>query len=162
MAVQPDPRRTGIRAAVEWAQIDGGEYASRQGRGVCGWVNEAVPGAAQIVLNTGSLTYNIPEGRRIMVGQYCYAVESINDDCQFEFGWTTAVDGGGTFFPVGPHKHVYTGAANTGRTSFDQDIKPAARISYAAGARCITFRVNANDGAAVITVGWHGWWEEDS
>ena len=75
--------------------------------------------------------------------------------------YTDAVDGGGTFYPLGPHKHVATGAANTGRSSYDQDISPAARISYAQGARSITFRVDANDASAEITVGWHGWWEPE-
>ena len=94
-----------------------------------------------------------------MVTQYCFAVETLNDNCQFEFGFTDQPDGAGTFYGLGPHKHVYTGAANAGITSFDQDIRPAEPISYAAGARCITFRVDANDAACEITVGWHGWWE---
>ena len=146
------------------AMIDGGEYAARMGHGVCRWVNELVPGAAQVVVTTAmaaGLTYNIPAGRRLMVTQYCFAVETTGDNCQFEFGFTDAVDGGGTFYPLGPHKHVYTGAANQGRTAYDQDIRPAEPISYAAGARCVTFRVDANDAACEITMGWHGWLEDE-
>jgi len=156
-----DPRRTGLGPATPWAQIDGGEYASRLGRGVCGWANEVTPGLNPIVLTTASLVYNIPAGRRIMIAQYCYAVETASDNCQFEFGWCDGADGTGTFHPVGPHKHVYTGASNTGRTAYDQDISPAARISYAQGARSITFKVDANDANCEITVGWHGWWEPE-
>jgi hypothetical protein len=151
-----DPRRTGLGCSAEQSQIAGGEYAARQGRGLCGWANEKVPGAAQVVLADAGLIYNIPAGRRVMVTQWCYAVETTSDDCQFEFGY---VDAGGTFRALGPHKHVYTGAANTGRTAYDQDITPAEPVSYAAGARRITFRVDANDAACEITMGWHGWWE---
>ena len=156
-----DPRRGGIGSAVRQAQLDGGEWASREGRGICGWANEVTPGAALKVLTDATLVYNIPAGKRVMVSQYCYAVETNSDNCQFEFGWTTAVDGGGVFHPLGPHKHVYTGAANQGRTAYDQDINPAARIAYSQGARSLTFRVNANDASCEITVGWHGWWEEE-
>jgi len=147
------------------SQIDGGEYATRQGRDLCGWVNELVPGAAQIVLTPAMapiLTYNLHQGTRVMVVQYCYAVETSGDNCQFEFGFTDQPDGAGTFYPLGPHKHVYTGAANAGRTAYDQNIgPPPAAIRYSAGARCITFRVDANDAACEITVGWHGWWENE-
>ena len=105
------------------------------------------------------LVYNIPAGRRVMLTQYCFAVETTGDDCQFEIGFTDQVDGAGTFTPLAPHKHVFTGAANAGITSFDQIIVPAEPISYAAGARSITFRVDANDATCEVTVGWHGWWE---
>ena len=160
MAISRDPRRTGLGCCAEMAMIDGGEYATRMGHGLCGWANDVIPGAAQVVLNNVGLIYNIPAGRRVMVAQYCYAVETTGDDCVFEFGYTDQPNGAGTFFPLGPHKHVYTGAANQGRTAFDQDIgPPPALIRYAAGARCITFRVDANDAACEITVGWHGWWE---
>lgn len=153
-----DPRQSGIRAAVEWAQVDGGEFASRQGRGVCGWINEKVPGAAQVVLTDETLIYRLRAGQVVFVSQYCFAVETTSDDCQFEFGY---IDSLGAFVPRGPHKHVYTGAANSGRTAYDQDIAPAMRLAYSDGVRTITFRVDANDASCEITCGWHGWWEEE-
>ena len=156
-----DPRRTGTRGAVLQTQIDGGEYAARHNRSVCGWANEVTPGAAAVVLTTVGLVYNVPEGHRVMVTQYCYAVETASDDCQFEFGYTDAVDGGGTFYGQGPHKHVYTGASNQGRTSYDQDINPPMALSYSRGVRSITFRVDANDASCEVTVGWHGWIERE-
>lgn len=159
-----DPRRSGLKAAADWAMIDGGEYAARMGQGVCRWVNDLVPNSSQVVLTAAlapGLVYNIPSGKRLMLTQYCYAVETASDNCQFEFGFTTQADGAGTFVPLGPHKHVATGAANTGRTAFDQEIVPAEPISYARGARCVTFRVDANDAACEITMGWHGWLEDE-
>ena len=156
-----DPRRTGAGAAILMAQIDGGEYAAKQGHGVCGWANEVTPGLNPIVLTNAQLVYNVPQGRKVMVTQYCYAVETASDNCQFEFGYTTGADGTGTFYPQGPHKHVYTGASNTGRTAYDQDIHPPMVLAYSKGVRSITFRVDANDANCEITVGWHGWWEEE-
>lgn len=157
-----DPRRTGLSAcSASAAQLNGGEYASRLGRGVCGWANEITPGAALVVLATAGLVYNIPAGRRVMLSQYCFAVETTGDNCQFEIGFTDQPNGAGTFTPLAPHKHVYTGAANAGITAFDQVIIPAEPISYAKGARSITFRVDANDATCTITVGWHGWWENE-
>ena len=147
------------------AALDGGEYASRQGHGVCRWVNEFVPGAAQVVITAAmapGLIYNIPAGRRLMLSQYCFAVETTGDDCQFEIGFTDQPGGAGAFTPLAPHKHVYTGAANQGITAFDQDIRPAEPISYTRmGARSVTFRVDANDASCEITVAYHGWWEHE-
>ena len=160
-----DPRRSGLgMCGAPMAQLNGGEYASRLGRGVCRWVNELVPGAAQVVITAAmapGLIYNIPADRRVMITQYCFAVETTNDNCQFEFGFTDQPNGAGTFTPLAPHKHVFTGAANAGITAFDQIIVPAEPISYARGARCITFRVDANDATCEITMGWHGWWENE-
>lgn len=150
-----DPRRTGLGCAAEMAMLYPMEYAALMGQDVCGWVNEKIPGAAQVVLTDAGLIYDIPAGRMVLVSQYCFAVETTGDDCQFEFGY---VDAGGTFRGLGPHKHVYTGAANAGITSFDQDIHPPMVIRYSQGARRITFRVDANDAACEITVGWHGVW----
>ena len=137
----------------------------RDGGTVCGWANEITPGAALVVLTPATapgLVFNLVPGNRVMIVQYCYAVETASDNCQFEFGWCEGADGTGVFHPVGPHKHVYTGASNQGRTAFDQDIgPPPAVISYAAGARSLTFRVDANDASCEITVGYHGWVEDE-
>ena len=150
-----DPRRTGLGCCSDMAMVLPLTYAALMNQSICGWVNEKVPGAALVVLTDAGLIYDIPAGRQVLVTQYCYAVETTSDDCQFEFGY---VDAGGTFRGLGPHKHVYTGAANQGRTAYDQDIDPPMIIRYSQGARRITFRVDANDAACEITVGWHGVW----
>jgi hypothetical protein len=151
-----------VQSAISgYVVLNDGLAATRAGNGVCGWVNEKIPGAAQVVLTDAGLIYNVPSGKRVMVTQYCFAVETTGDNCQFEFGWTDAANGAGTFTGVGPHKHVYTGAANSGITSFDQLITPPERLAYSDGVRCITFRVDANDATCEVTVGWHGWVENE-
>ena len=90
---------------------------------------------------------------------YIEFMDNDANDLRYDVNSTTGyVDAGGTFHGLGPHKHVFTGAANTGRTAFDQDIDPPMVIRYSAGARRITFRVDANDATCQITVGWHGVW----
>jgi len=141
-----------------------GDYAARQGQSLCHWQNDIMPGVAQIVLTTAlapGLVYNIPSGKRVFISQYCYAVETLSDNCVFEFGYTTGADGSGTFYALGPQKHLYTGAAIAGLTDHEQQIIPAGPLAYSIGARCITFRVTANDALCDITVGWHGWWENE-
>jgi hypothetical protein len=156
-----DPRRTGLSAAAPWTQIDGGEYAMRLGRGICKYLNNATPGVNWQVQTAASILHNIAPGTVVFVGQYCYGVETVSDSGDFEFGYTDQPDGAGTFTALGPDKHVYTGGAQAGRTSVDQDIRPAGAIRYSDGARCVTFRMKGNDAGAQLTVGWHGWWEPE-
>ena len=78
-----DARRSGAGPVLAMTQIDGGEYAARHHRGVCGWVNDLVPGGAEIVLTSASLVYNIPEDHRVMLTQYCYGVNTVSDSCRF-------------------------------------------------------------------------------
>lgn len=136
--------------------------AVREGNYACGGANSLTPGAVLTVLNTPGLVFNFVPGNRAMVTQYCFAVETVNDDCQFEFGWCDGPDATGNFHPIGPQKHVYTGAANQGITAFDQYIGPPPYpVSYRAGARSITFRVLANDAGCQITVGYWAWIEDE-
>ena len=156
---------TGGHADPVWV-IDGmvaepGIVASRAGQFACAMANEITPGAALVVLTTPGLVFNLVPGNRCMMTQYCFAVETVNDDCSFEFGWCNGANATGVFHPIGPHKHVYTGAANQGITAFDQNIHPAMPVSYAWGARSITFRVQANDANCEITVGYHGYIEDE-
>jgi hypothetical protein len=153
-----------LRATPVIVVLDDGLAATRAGNGVCKWVNELVPGAAEVVVTTAMaplLTYNLSEGERVMITQYCYGVDTVSDDCDFDFGYTDQADGAGTFYPTGPHHHIATGAANQGRESYDQEIVPAEPVAYSSGARCITFRVDANDAGCQVTMGWHGWSENE-
>jgi hypothetical protein len=143
---------------------DDGLQAARAGQGIVRWADELVPDAAEIVITTAmaaTLTYNLSAGERVMVTQYTFAVETTSDDCSFTFGYTDAADGGGNFTQMAAHRHIYTGAANDGYTTHTRDIYPPEPITYSSGARCITFRVDANDAACTITVGWHGWSEHE-
>jgi hypothetical protein len=143
---------------IDKVTLRDGLLAASEGRTICGWANSITPGSTITVLATTGLVTTLQRGQKAFISQYCYAVESVSDDCIFEFGW---LDPNGHFHALGPQKRVYTGATVTGCVAFDQDVNPPMVLSYAAGVRSITFRVDANDASCAITVGYHGWWEKE-
>lgn len=126
------------------------------------------PGAAQTVLTNGpagdqpGIYYNIPSGERVLVRTLCVGVITASDSCYFEFGHTDAVNGGGTFTPISPRFYVRTGAAPTGRSTYDKPMSPPPCIKYSSGARSITLRVEANDANCQVSIAWNGWHETDA
>ncbi len=135
-------------------------HAAREGRSFVRWVDETTPGAALLVLNDVTLVYNIPINSRLIVTRYWFQVETANDDCEFWFGMTDAVNGGGTFTPIGPHDHIYTAGA-VSRIPHHITLVPPHNCSYAAGSRSTTFQVIANDGACEVNCGFAGWIEPE-
>lgn len=104
--------------------------------------------------------YNLREGERIILTQMCFGVNTLNDSCLFELGFTDAVNGGGTFTPVTLQFEVVTGAAREGRATFTYFL-PFVVLRHSAGVRSITYRVDANDASCDITVAWSGWTEPE-
>ena len=151
--------------AVVRAIDDSGMAAVRRGTDIGRWINDKVPGASETVLTDGpagdqpGIYYNLAEGETVYITQFVYGITTVSDDCAFELGFTDAVNGGGTFQPFTPHRHVFTPAARSGFQDADIQISPPRRVAYADGARSITFRVDANDAACEITCGWHGFRE---
>ena len=151
-----DPRLSkGVPSGAERVQ------AVREGRALRRWLNDTAPGAGLSVLSYGSLVYNLRPGQRVLVQDTHFGVISLNDDCHFEIGWTDQPDGAGNFTPFSAHRHVFTGAANVGYMDYDDELKPPACASYAAGARSVTFRVETNDAGCTIVCEWAGWLEQE-
>jgi hypothetical protein len=150
-----------------FVDIDDGLKASREGRVLCRWINDKVPGASQVVLTDGptgdqpGIYYNLEEGERLLVTQLCMELTTFSDDVTFELGWTTAINGGGTFTPSSPARVYKTGAASRGFDGFVFDADPPISFNYSDGVRSVTYRVNCNDAAATITPGRHGWTEDE-
>ena len=106
--------------------------------------------------------YNLSSGEQVFVSQFCYGVLTASDSCTFEIVSTDAANGGGNVTARTLERHIATGATNTGKLDQDLDIiPPLGPLKYSAGIRSITVRVNANDAAATINVGWHGWVEDE-
>ena len=103
--------------------------------------------------------YNLRAGDVVFITQYRVSLTTLSDDVTWELGYTDAANGGGTFRPVTCEYHVATGAANSGIVPAYFVIDPPIRITYAQGARSITFRVTTNDAGATITAAYHGWVE---
>lgn len=150
-----------ISGAVE--VVDLGVAAALAGNSICYWVNNVVPGAVQVVLTNGpvgnqpGIYYNLQAGDIVMLSEICMELTTQNDSVIFEVGWTDAINGGGTFHPVMPERVYSTGAGNQGFEGVVFYVTPPAPITYAMGARSITFRVNCNDAGATITPTWHGY-----
>lgn len=151
-----DPRRgRGVPSGAGRVQ------AVREGRAIRKFVSHAVPGAGVSVLTQPTIVFNLSPGRRVLVQDSHFGVTTLNDECHFEIGWTDQPDGAGTFTPFSAHRHVFTGAANVGYLDYDDELRPPSCASYAAGARSVTYRVDANDANCEITCEWAGWWEQE-
>jgi hypothetical protein len=94
-----------------------------------------------------------------MVTQYRGSLTTLSDNLTWELGYTDAANGGGTFVPLTCEYHIATGAANSGIVPAYFVIDPPLRVTYAMGARSITFRAQTNDAGATASFAWHGWTE---
>jgi hypothetical protein len=131
--------------------------------GICHWINDKVPGSSQVVLTDGpagdqpGVYYNLLEGDTVVITQLCIELITSSDEVIYELGYTDAANGAGTFQPITPKRVYSTGASNLGFEGVEFRVVPPEPITYASGARSITFRVNCNDAAAKITPAWHGY-----
>jgi len=140
---------------LQWAALEGGT--------ICRWVNEKTPGNVQVVLTDGpaaggqpGIYYNLAEGEIVLIAMFCMELTTVSDNVKYELGFTDAANGGGTFTPITPARYLKTGATSSGFDGYTTMVVPAAPITYASGARSITFRVTCNDAGAKITPAWHG------
>lgn len=148
-----------LSVAAQLGAGDAAVIAAREGRAVHGDVDDITPGSAMIVLTNASLVFNIPERYIFFLTLIQVGIRTANDSCEFEIGYTTAINGGGTFTPVESRLHIATGTAASDKTPVNFELNPPIPIRYSDGARSITFRVDANDTGAQIDASFHGWIE---
>jgi len=130
-------------------------------RTIGGHAIDYVSGAAEVVLTEGlvpGISYNILERQVAVITSIHYGLHTESDNCHFEVGWTTAVDGGGVFTALVPALEYFTGAAQDGPTTQAINCDPYLAAWYRKGARSITFRVHANDATCEITCNWQGFY----
>lgn len=135
--------------------------AVRQGCYAIGIVNDKTGIGANTILTDATLIYNVGRGQRVMVNSIAYGLLTVSDSMHIELGFTSAANGAGSFTPITAHREVVTGAAIAGFTMNHEVWCPARVVSYAEGARSITFRVTANDTNAEVTLEWSGWIEKE-
>ena len=152
-------RATGPPSSV--AIVRNGLQAARVGAAVCGWMNGVVGLAALTVVANAGVYYNIPVDRRVVITMLCAGLNTVSDQIDFEFGFTDAINAGGTFYPATPIKR-YASAANR-QHGLDYELKLSVPIilRYSQGARCVTMRVQANDALAAVDLAWQGWVERE-
>ena len=110
--------------------------------------------------NQPGIYYNLRQGDIVFVTQYRVDLTTFSDDVTWELGYTDQPNGAGTFAPATCEYHQQTGVGANGITPDYFVINPPLRITYAMGARSITFRAQTNDAGATITAAWHGWREQ--
>jgi len=140
--------------------LDEAAHHSRIGNRVSGWVNDKTPGDSEIVLTDATLTYDLSEGEQVLIKTFYGALQTASDNCHFNVVTCTAIDGGGIATDVCGHFHVYSSGNLAGTENFRWTFDVPLRVRYQDGVRSISIKVNANDGAAIISCGWVGWVED--
>lgn len=154
----------GCSVAVTGAVEIVGQYtlAALESRLVCRWINDKVPGTDPVVLTDAAagdqpgIYYNLLPGDIVLASQICMELTTISDSVEFELGYTDQINGGGTFRPITPQRAYATGNIIQGFDGITFELTPPLSVTYASGARSITFRVDCNDADATITPAWHG------
>ena len=130
--------------------------AALDGRSVSKNLDNVTPGAGYAVLTNAGIVYNIPEGFLFVVAvRYC-SLLTLSDNCLFQIGWCSAVDGGGAFTNKGHYMRLYSGAAQSVLVTERCHIVPPGVFRYSEGARSVTIAVTPNDAGCAITCGYSG------
>lgn len=123
--------------------------------------NSVVPGAGYQVLTNANIVYNIPEGCLVvMLIQFC-SLLTLSDSCIFQLGWCDAIDGGGTFYPVGHQMNLISGAAQSVLVTERCHIVPPIVVRYSDGARSVTRAVTPNDAGCTVSLGYAGFFMQE-
>jgi len=136
--------------------------AAREGRSFHCYADDITPGASETTLTDETLVHNVPAGYRTIISQIVFGVNSVDDDCEFRLASCSGAGATGTATQLNVHRHVASGAAFISQEMVVHEIVPNICVKYKDGARSISFVVNANDPATVITVGFSGWDELDT
>lgn len=136
---------------------DRATVAAIAGMRVGKYVNDKVVGTTDpTVLTDATLYYNLSEGEAVVVTTFRYGISTNSDDCHFEVGYTSGTAGTGDFTALGGHFEFSTGTAASGSRMADIQPYPPAVVRYSAGARSITWRVEANDNSCAVSISWAG------
>lgn len=154
-----NPGQSGLGPAAPHSLLRGGELAAREARTIRKFINGLTGIGVNEVLTAGQIYYNVPLGRRVLIGQLSIQLTTISDIIQVGLGWTTAVNGAGVFTPVTVQHVLQTGGAIAPNSGQVYEFYPMIMFEYSAGVRCITLRVDANDINATMNLMWSGWWE---
>jgi len=123
------------------------------------WVNDITPGAGWSDLNNPGLVYNLQRGDCILIVAVCIGITTVSDSGHFVVCTYDQPDAAGAYTEKAKHLHILTGAAIAGFVDYHHAYTPPLVVKYADGARSVSFRVQLNDAACNIGVGWSGWKE---
>ena len=142
--------------------VDPGLDAAREGRALVRWANNVTPGASEVVLTDTTLIYDIPIGKQVIVTQICHGLTSFSDSCVFTLVACSEPNGAGAVTDLNHDMNIASGSAIAGTQVYHYRLRPPICVKHKDGHRSISFQVTANDASATITVGWHGWYEDEA
>lgn len=137
-------------------------WAAKEGKSLHKMVNDKVVGTTDTtVLTDTTLYYDLVEGEIVFITGFGMALNTNSDTLTLELVSTTQAAGAGSATALSHHFHMATGAAATGAATTHYDIIPPLIVKYSDGARSVTARVTVNDNSAAVTIGWHGFREQE-
>lgn len=137
-----------------------GLSAAREGRTFCGYVNAKTGIAAETVLTDSTLIQEIPTGKRLVMTCFYMYVSTASDWATANFVTTTNADGTGPITVQTVTFRIDTGAAVALSTPSMVTFDPPLVVTSDDGG-ALTVQVQGNDAAAALTLGFHGWEEDD-
>ena len=137
-----------------------GLSAAREGRAFCGYVNAKTGIDTEAVLTDSTFIQVIPIGKRLVMTCFYMYVSTASDWATAEFVTTANADGTGAITVKTPEFRIDTGAAVALGTPTLVHLDPPLVVTGDDG-QALTAQVQGNDAAAALTLGMHGWEEDD-
>ena len=134
--------------------------AAREGRAFCGYVNAQTGIDSESVLTDAKFIQVIPDGKRLVLDCFYMYVSTASDWVTVEFVTTENADGSGTITVFTPQFRIDTGVAVALSTPSLVYLSTPLIVSQDDGA-ALSAQVLGNDADAALTLGFHGW-EEDN
>ena len=99
--------------------------------------------------------------KQVIITDLCYGLTSVSDSCVFTLVACSEPNGGGIVTDLNHDLYIASGTAIAGVYTYQNELVPPLCVKHKDGHRSISFQVTANDASATITVGWHGWYEDE-
>ena len=137
-----------------------GLSAAREGRAFCGWVNAKTGIATEAVLTDSTFIQAVPIGKRLVMTCFYMYCSTASDWVTAEFCTTANADGSGVITVKSPEFRIDTGATVALSTPTLVHLDPPLIVTTDDGL-ALTAQVQGNDAGAALTLGIHGWEEDD-
>lgn len=154
--------RRQIGSASPMADVGGGLEAARRKQQCDGWINRKSGVNAPTVLTDATLVYNLRADERVIITGIWYGIDTAASDAELELGWTTQASGAGAFTAITPILTHFTLQSLEQHLVKHEVFGTPKVLSYADGARSVTFRVLASGALVEVTVGYEGWIEKEN
>ena len=136
-----------------------GLSAAREGRSFCGYVNAKTGIASETVLTDSTFIQAIGTGKRLVMTCFYMYLSTASDWVTVEFVTTANADGTGAITVKSPKFRIDTGVAVALSTPTMVRLDPPLIVNLDGGA--LSAQVQGNDAVAALTLGMHGWEEDD-